>query len=206
MKRRRMSRTKGEGQRGRDVAIDSESCRPRPSSPGRDPGHRERMEGEGERVVGGRGGGGKMKEGGGRKGRAPPSAARPDRSKTSRLLSRRRSLQPFAAHIGEKNKKQDVKDAALISPRHGDTLTSASSFTPLGSEALGSPARAQSARTGEAETGSVSQSAEETWRPERRRRWRQTQRRTVGGRIVQFCQNLSGRGRFELPRERLDVS
>lgn len=99
------------------MAIDSESCRPRPSSPRRDPGHRERMEGEGERVVGGRGEGGKMKEGGGRKGRAPPSAARPDRSKTSRLLFRRRSLPPCAAHIGEKNKKQDVKDAALICPQ-----------------------------------------------------------------------------------------
>lgn len=187
MKRRRMSRTKGEGQRGRDVAIDSESCRPRPSSPRRDPGHRERMEGEGDRVVGGRGEEGKMKEGGGRKGRAPPSAARPDRSKTSRLLFRRRSLPPFAAHIGEKNKKQDVKDAA-------------SSCTPLGSEALRrSPARAQSAGTGEAETGSASQSAEETWRPERRRRWRQTQRQTVGGRIVQFCQNLSGRVVLSFP-------
>lgn len=182
------------------MAIDSESCRPRPSSPRRDPGHRERMEGEGERVVGGRGEEGKMKEGGGRKGRAPPSAARPDRSKTSRLLFRRRSLPPFAAHIGEKNKKQDVKDAALICPRHGDTLTSASSCTPLGSEALRrSPARAQSAGTGEAETGSASQSAEETWRPERRRRWRQTQRQTVGGRIVQFCQNLSGRVVLSFP-------
>lgn len=182
------------------MAIDSESCCPRPSSPRRDPGHRERMEGEGERVGGGSGEGGKMKEGGGRKGRAPPSAAQPDRSKTSRLLFRQRSLLPFAAHIGEKNKKQEVKDAALISPRHGDTLTSASSFTPLGSEALcRSPARAQSAGTGEAETGSASQTAEETWRPERRRRWRQTQRRTVGGRIVQFCQNVSGRVILSFP-------
>lgn len=148
-------------------------------------------------MVGGGGEGGKMKEGEAEK--EEPLPLRPDQIGQS-LLFRRRSLPPFAAHIGEENKKQDVKDAALICPRHGDTLTSVSSCTPLGSEALRrSPARAQSGGTGEAQTGSASRSAEETWRPERRRRWRQTQRRTVGGRIVQFCQNLSGRVVLSFP-------
>lgn len=47
-----------------------------------------------------------MNERGGRKGRASPSGAtRPQRAKTSSSLFRRRSLPPFAAYIGEKNKE-----------------------------------------------------------------------------------------------------
>lgn len=113
LKRRRMSRTKGEGQRGRDVAIDQESCCP--SSPRRDPGYRKST--VGEEVQQGGGGRGEKEERGGRKERAPPS--RPDRSKTSRLLFRRPSLPPFVS--GEKCKKQEVEDTALTCPP--DTVT-----------------------------------------------------------------------------------
>lgn len=65
---------------------------------------------------------GGIEERGGRRERAPPSAAtRPDRSKKSCFLFRRSSLRSFAITSARNRKSRK-------SSRHGDTLASASSF------------------------------------------------------------------------------